>query len=997
MNALVCVGLPGAIVVAMGQTHNSGTFFREVSVKDHFTSIQTLWSEEDLESLLDRLKNMTLNFSLDRVKFSKLLQLSSSYEALVAKWFEEFSHDRASQVVDGLEFLSASIMISSKVSLFQKICLLFALFDLDKTGCIRRDEFTIFLKAVTTGLHRMLSGLPPPATVMELGGLSTDFFSTLAHEVLSKHDFLTWTTEAHYSLHYLSVLSKLGSTVFAWGTNHRFQLGLNLEPKVQRVPAPVLNLEGIVVASVASNESHCLFLTEAGQVWSCGSGFCGILGHGNIMDSPQPRLLESLSHVRVVDVAVGVRHSVAVSDKGQVFTWGAADLGQLGHGTTEDREVFEWAYDPKTGSTFAYVTKPTVVMALFGKKIFARKATCCNFTTEVLTDQGHIYSWGNNTDGQCGQGQKCPDHKLIYVDPHMHRTAMQCIITPRKLEANITFRDITCGGYHALAIDAENRLWSWGQGLWGKLGHGDQRSMYEPKMIDVLKYHICQAVAAGEAHSLCLLSLFRLTITGTSTTVPLAPFSLLGLPAGRVDRHAAARAPVTPPNTSLQLNAFASAKLMQVGLPFRHDPTVPILNPEQYTAAEIQSSIILMDRALWEGEWLKLATSDFDFNVMMSSSGPPLPSKTGINGSILFAADGRGWEPEDCAGKICIFELREGLTPPEMHAEVLQLAMETQRGNGLACLCVLPKKVEKFDAAAGGAHQGAHSSIAYGVMGYEHGAALKKHITRLVNMRIAEAADGLPDDMRDWRECREEFTGKLYYENVRTRAKRWAAPHINPGCEACLLAIKEDYFLPRLKGLLDLQPKGIIVCQQSWKPDVELLLLPEATFDMEQLNIPIVLVTYEAGEELKAVVSNQAEPWVTMEIQPSGGVCAWGNCTSGQLGLSGIDNQNFLTITKNALTGEENAFVNRPYYVAHLHEHQVSDVACGAQHSVAVTQQGEVFTWGVADSLGVPLKEPAGMTPMFVEQLEGLVKATKAFGGYHHSFVVADMPFKAVV
>mmetsp|Transcript_158016 Transcript_158016/g.291390 ORF Transcript_158016/g.291390 Transcript_158016/m.291390 type:complete len:979 (-) Transcript_158016:93-3029(-) len=978
----------------MGQTHSSGTFFREVSVKDHFASIQTLWSEDDLESLLDRLKTMTLNFSLDRVKFSKLLQLSSSFEALVAKWFEEFSHDRASQVVDGLEFLSASIMISSKVPLFRKICLLFSLFDLDKTGCIRRDEFTIFLKAVTTGLHRMLSGLPPPATVMELGGLSTEFFSTLAHEVLSKHDFLTWMTEAHYSLHYLSVLSKLGSTVFAWGTNHRFQLGLNLEPKVQRVPAPVLNLEGISIASVASNESHCLFLTADGRVWSCGSGFCGILGHGNIMDCPQPQLVESLAHVRIVDVAVGVRHSVAVSDKGQVFTWGAADLGQLGHGSTEDREVFEWAYDPKTGSTFAYVTKPTVVMALFGKKIFARKASCCNFSTIVLTDQGHIYSWGNNTDGQCGQGQKCPDHKLIYIDPHMHRTAMQCIIAPRRLEASVTFRDVTCGGYHVLAVDVDDRLWTWGQGLWGKLGHGDQRSMYEPRMVDALKHHICQAVAAGETHSLCLLSLFRLTITGTSTTVPLAPFSLLGLPAGRVDRLAMSRMPVTPPNTSLQLNAFASSKLLQVGLPFRHDPEIPILNPEQYSPAEIQSSIILMDRALWEGEWLKLATTDFDFNVLMSSTGAPLPSRTGISGSILFAAEGRGWELEDCAGKVCIFELREGLTPPEIQSLVLQLASECQKGNGLACLCVLPKKVEKFDVIAGSA---ALSSIAYGVMGYEHGVALKKHITRLINIRIAEAPDGLPDDMRDWRETRAEFTGKLYYENVRTGAKRWAPPQINPGTEACLLSIKEDCFLQRLRAVLDLQPKGIIVCQQSWKPDVELLTLPEAGFDLENLNTPIVLVTYEAGEELKGVVANQSEPWVTMEIQPSGGVCAWGNCTSGQLGLSGIENQNFLTITKNALTGEENAFVNRPYYVAHLHEHQVSDVACGAAHTVAVTQQGEVFTWGVADSLGVPLNKPSGEVPMFVEQLEGLVKATKAFGGYHHSFVVADMPFKAVV
>lgn len=257
----------------MGQTHSSGTFFHDAKVKDQFTSIQTLWSEEELLSLLDRLKEMTLNFSLDRVKFARLLQLSINFESLITKWFEDFSHDRASQVVDGLEFLSAAIMLSSKVPLFRKICLLFNLFDLDKTGCIRKDEFTILLKAITTGLHRTVNGLPPPATVMELGGLSSEFFATLSSQVLSQHELLMWMTEAHYSLHYISTLSKLGTCMFAWGTNHRYQLGLNLEPRVQRVPAPVLNLEGIRIASVASSESHCLFLTEEGHVWTCGSGF----------------------------------------------------------------------------------------------------------------------------------------------------------------------------------------------------------------------------------------------------------------------------------------------------------------------------------------------------------------------------------------------------------------------------------------------------------------------------------------------------------------------------------------------------------------------------------------------------------------------------------------------------------------------------------------------------------------------------------------------------
>mmetsp|Transcript_60167 Transcript_60167/g.169740 ORF Transcript_60167/g.169740 Transcript_60167/m.169740 type:complete len:985 (-) Transcript_60167:22-2976(-) len=983
----------------MGQAHSSGNWFQNAKVKDQFAAIQTLWSQEDLANLLNRLKDTTLNFSLDRVKFAKFLQLAPAYEDLVAKWFEDFACDRASKVVDGLEFLSAAIMISSKVTLFQKITLLFNLFDLDKTSCIRRDEFTIFLKALTTGLHRTVDGLPPPAPVMELGGLSAEFFATVNSQVLSQHDLLMWMTEAHYSLHYLSVLSKLHTAVFAWGANHRYQLGLNFEPKMQRVPAPVLTLENVRIASVASNESHTLYLTEEGHVWTCGSGFCGLLGHGNTNDSPQPRPVEALLHTRIIDVALGVRHSVAVSDKGQVFTWGAADLGQLGHGSTDDKEVHEFAFDPKSGGTFAYVSKPTVVMSLFGKRIAARRASCCNFSTAVLSDQGHLFTWGNNTDGQCGQGQKCPDHKLVYVDPHMQRTAMQAITVPRRVDTNVLFKKINCGGYHMLAIDEDDRVWTWGQGMWGKLGHGDQRSMYEAKLVDTLKYHVTKELAAGEAHSLCLCSLYRLTVTGNSRDVGLSPFSLLGLPVGRVDRQLAARQQTTPPNTTLQLNAFASAPLLQIGLPFRHNPDMPLFHEAGVSIEDVASSIVMLDRSLWEGEWLKLATTDIDFAVQFSPSGAQVPAKNGYSGPIMFAVEGKVEIETDCEGKICVFEVpsQTDQTPLEdITRAVVQLALQCKEGRGRACLCVLPKKVEPYAVEVPqDMPPDVLKSFVFGVMSFEHGMALRKHISRLINTRISESPDSIPDEVKGWQECTQEFTGRTYFEHAATGKKRWAPPQIHPKTEAALLIIKEDAFLPRLKAVLEVKPKGVIVCQQSWRPDVELVTLPESL--LQEVHTPIVLVTYEAGEELKGVTANGAKPWVTMEIQPYGGVCAWGNGTFGQLGLAGIENQSFLTQTHNGLTNEENSFANRPYYVAHLHEHQVTNISCGSAHTIAVTQQGEVFTWGAADGLGVPLGKQSSEVPMFVEQLESLVKATKAFAGHYHSFVTAEMPYPSVI
>merc|ERR1740121_1871171 len=578
-------------------------------------------------------------------------------------------------------------------------------------------------------------------------------------------------------------------------------------------------------------------------------------------------------------------------------------MGQLGHGSTEDKEVHELAYDPRVGGQFAYVSKPTVVMGLFGKRIQVRKSACCNFSTMALTDQGQIYTWGNNTDGQCGQGQRCPDHKLIYVDPHMQRTAMQVLPTPRLLDVGMTFQKIAAGGYHMLAVDRDSRIWSWGRGLWGCLGHGDQRTSFEPKICDVLKHHTCHNVVAGEAHSIGLCSLFRLTVTGASQDVALSPFSLLGLPTGRIDKQVNARQPASPPNTALTLNAFASAPLMQVILPYRYDPDQPLLNPAHYSVQDVRQSVVLMDRTLWEGEWLKLETTDFDFKVQMSTAGAAVPVRTGASAQLMFGEVGKWEASTDCIDKICVFEcpphLSSKIDPGEVSKSIVEHALKCQQASGFACLFILPKNMELFEVqpqVSPPEQQLALSEIPFGVMSHEHGMALKKHVTRLVNMRISEAPDGVPHDLKDWRECQEEFTGLKYFENTATGEKRRAPPQISPNSQATLLVVREDSFMPRLKAMVDLKPKGIIVCQQSYRPDVELIPLPDDM--LETLDVPIVMVTYEAGEELKSVVTNGSVPWVTMEIQPFGGVFAWGNGTYGQLGLAGIENQDFLTPTR---------------------------------------------------------------------------------------------------
>ncbi|CAK0863214.1 unnamed protein product [Prorocentrum cordatum] len=893
--------------------------------------------------------------------------------------------------------------------------------------------------------------------------------------------------EAGLPLRYLAAFSGLGSgasgrgpsAVLAWGANRRGQLGLPFGPGVQLAPVPLLALEGVRVCAVASHESHAIFLTEEGHLWTCGAGFSGLLGHGGLEDCAQPRLLEPLAHKRAVAVAAGARHSAAVTSDGQVYTWGAADLGQLGHGFVEaGGAAHVLCHDPTTGGEFAYLPVPALVRALADDGAAVVAVACCSYSTLALTDAGHVYSWGNNTDGQCGLGQHVPGERTVTIDRHMARTALKVVATPRRVASAVPFRALSCGGYHALAIDREGSVWSWGQGMWGKLGHGDIRSMYEPKVVEALEHRGANVVAAGRSHSVCLCSLYRLTVSSGVKEKPLSPFTLLGLPVGKVNKHALTCAPLTPPGTSLQLRAFVCAPLMSVGLPFRFEPGVSQVNAGSHGVETVRDSVVLVDRGLAQGVWLKLATTDFDFSVKMAATGAQVPTRQGLTGDVMTATEGMYVADTDCKGKLCVIELPEvpnkdspGTDPIEsVVLRVLNVARGCQSAGALACVCALPPGCDLFRvqvsavlqaglSAAGAAaasrasamgHRASHASAAagrasamgrqasaasalqagkssgslgvsaveavrssgsaaaaggappmpLGFLDEEHGALLRKHLARLVAARLAEAPGGVPEEVRGWRRGQEEFSGKPFWERQDTGERRETAPLVGPGAMASLVVVREECLAERLQAVAKLQPKAIVLCQQSWRPDPEPVALPEFEGGWH-LQVPIACVTYEAAEELKRLERGRAGAarlWVTMEVQEAGAVFAWGDGTMGQLGLGGIAHGSLLTHTANSLTNEEHSFASLPRYVSSLHEEQVTALACGAQHTLAANNDGEVFSWGQAEGLGATVSDDASSeVPVLVDHLEGHFRATRVFAGHDHSFAVAESSVQSVI
>ena len=123
-----------------------------------------------------------------------------------------------------------------------------------------------------------------------------------------------------------------GGQLYSWGSGGFGQLGHGTK-QGESVPRAVAALRQLRVVRVACG-SHTLALTAQGELYSWGHGVQGQLGHGGTTSEAAPRRVEALRHTRVVGLAGGQFHSLALAEDDAVYTWGSASHGELGHPAT---------------------------------------------------------------------------------------------------------------------------------------------------------------------------------------------------------------------------------------------------------------------------------------------------------------------------------------------------------------------------------------------------------------------------------------------------------------------------------------------------------------------------------------------------------------------------------------------------------------------------------------------------------------------------------------
>ncbi|XP_060639153.2 alsin isoform X1 [Anolis sagrei] len=87
----------------------------------------------------------------------------------------------------------------------------------------------------------------------------------------------------------------------------------------------------VALTPTYSGEADALLPSLRTEVWSWGKGKEGQLGHGDILPRLQPLCVKSLDGKEVIQLSAGGHHSLALTAKSQVYSWGSNSFGQLSH------------------------------------------------------------------------------------------------------------------------------------------------------------------------------------------------------------------------------------------------------------------------------------------------------------------------------------------------------------------------------------------------------------------------------------------------------------------------------------------------------------------------------------------------------------------------------------------------------------------------------------------------------------------------------------------
>lgn len=321
-------------------------------------------------------------------------------------------------------------------------------------------------------------------------------------EIVTKKDSL-WKSVSAGTGHTCGILQN--GELYCWGDNERSQIGDGTNEN-RPLPVRILAQEDHTFVKISTRDEHTCAINSLGDLYCWGINDVGCLGDGTDVDRRYPvKIGEEIGPW--IDVSAGGAHTCAINSNGKLYCWGLNSRGQFGNNS----HVFK-------------SLSPVKVNEETDWKIIATGGihTC------AIKENGELYCWGGNDNGEVGDGNICPadfdfcadryspvhisdDHKWSYISIGYQNNAAKSedgiffvwgknrnyalgngndIDQPFPVEMKNKWETVVMGGswnygLHTCAIDEQKDLYCWGINLSGQLGIGTTTDSAKPVKVEI--------------------------------------------------------------------------------------------------------------------------------------------------------------------------------------------------------------------------------------------------------------------------------------------------------------------------------------------------------------------------------------------------------------------------------------------------------------------------------------------------------------------------------
>lgn len=279
---------------------------------------------------------------------------------------------------------------------------------------------------------------------------------------------------------------KTDGTLWTWGINTSGELG-NGTYTQSYLPVQVGTDTDWKMVNAAGN--HTTAMKNDGSLWAWGYNYAGILG----VNSSQITINVPMQIGQDTDwetFSSGYFHVLAIKENGSLWAWGSNGHGEIGTGEA----INLYAAPVQISSTYDWIAVAIGDVP----------------SSAALKNDGTLWTWGRNLDGQLGHGS--------YDD----------VAVPTQVGTTADWATVALGGAATRAIKTDGTLWAWGSNYLGDFGDGTTISSTIPVQIGTDTDW--ETVKINNQYSLAQksdTSLWQIGIRFSTVALPLSSMNLL--------------------------------------------------------------------------------------------------------------------------------------------------------------------------------------------------------------------------------------------------------------------------------------------------------------------------------------------------------------------------------------------------------------------------------------------------------------------------------------